>query len=315
MSIYVLRAGLQTLVQAGPRRGHRHLGVPASGAADPLSLAIANRLVGNPLDAPALEAALLGPMLTFAVPAAVAVTGAHAEVRLNGEPVDAHRTHRVDADDTLDVAAAEEGARVYIAMAGGIEARDVLGSTSTYAPAGLGGFDGRALEDGDRLGILSAGPDVEAIVTPATHRPPMSNRRAIRVCASAETSLLNDRQREVLFETTWIVGRRADRMGVALEGARIDIEHDGRMPSVPVFPGTIQCPNDGMPYLLGIDSGTTGGYPRVAQVARVDRHIIGQLRPGDHVAFLPRTPDEALADLEAMHGYWRNWLAGIETVI
>ena len=95
----------------------------------------------------------------------------------------------------------------------------------------------------------------------------------------------------------------------------IDIEHDGRMPSVPVFPGTIQCPNDGIPYLLGIDAGTTGGYPRVGQVARLDRHLIGQLRPGDHLRLLPRKPDEAIAELEAKHAYWRTWLPDVEAVI
>lgn len=315
MSLHVLRAGLQTFVQAGPRRGLRHSGVPASGAADPLSLALANRLVGNAYDTPALEAALMGPSLQFDAATAFALAGAVAEARLNGDVVPAHTTLYAEADDRLDVSATEQGARVYIAIAGGIVAEDLLGSRSTYAPAGLGGHEGRALSDGDTLHLVAATSDIDSIETPADYRPPVSSGRAIRVCRSAETHLLSEQQRAVLFETNWQVGRRADRMGVALEGGHIDIEHDGRMPSVPVFPGTIQCPTDGAPYLLGIDAGTTGGYPRIAQVARVDRHVIGQLRPGDHLALLPRTPDEARAELEAMHAYWRNWLPGIEAVI
>ena len=59
----------------------------------------------------------------------------------------------------------------------------------------------------------------------------------------------------------------------------------------------------------------TGGYARAAQVARIDRHVLGQLRPGDHVSFLPRTPDEANAELRAKHDAWREWLPGIEQVI
>jgi allophanate hydrolase subunit 2 len=191
----------------------------------------------------------------------------------------------------------------------------VLGSASTYAPAGLGGFEGRALDSGDRLSLSAASTDVEPLKTPECYRPKTSKRRAMRVCDSAETHLLTGEQRTQLYSTNWTVGRRADRMGVALDGGRLDMQHDGRMPSVPVFPGTIQCPTDGAPYLLGIDAGTTGGYPRIAQVARVDRHMIGQLRPGDHLALLPRSPSEALAELKALHDYWRPWLPGIEAVI
>jgi biotin-dependent carboxylase-like uncharacterized protein len=315
MSIHIINAGLQTMVQAGPRRGLRHSGVPASGAADPLSLALANKLVGNTFDTPALEAALVGPSIQFSTPTAFALAGAIAEARLNGAVVQPHKTQYAGANDELDVSATKEGARIYIAIAGGIVAEDVLGSPSTYAPAGLGGHRGRALRDGDTLSLVAATTDVDSIETPWAYRPPVSRRRAIRVCRSAETDLLTDQQRAVLFNTNWSVGRRADRMGVALEGGRIDIEHDGRMPSVPVFPGTIQCPNEGVPYLLGIDSGTTGGYPRVAQVARLDRHTIGQLRPGDHLALLPRTPEEACAELEALHDYWRPWLPDIEGII
>ena len=315
MSIYVTRAGLQTYVQAGPRRGHRHSGVPASGAADPLSLALANRLVGNAYDTPALEAALVGPSIQFGTPVAFALAGAVAEARLNGQVIAHHQTQYANVDDRLEVGATEEGARVYIAFAGGIVADEVLGSRSTYAPAGLGGFEGRALKDEDRLDLAAPATDVDAIEAPQIYRPMTPHSRAIRVCESAETGLLSDQQRAVLFDTNWTVGRRADRMGVALEGGHIDIEHDGRMPSVPVFPGTIQLPNDGAPYLLGIDAGTTGGYPRVAQVARLDRHVIGQLRPGDHLALLPRTPDEARAELEALHAYWRPWLKEIERII
>ena len=87
------------------------------------------------------------------------------------------------------------------------------------------------------------------------------------------------------------------------------------MPSAPVFPGTIQCPEDGAPFVLSVDSGTTGGYPRIAQVARADRHLLGQMRPGDHVRFLPRQPQEAIDELHAKHDYWRKWLPGIERVI
>jgi allophanate hydrolase subunit 2 len=87
------------------------------------------------------------------------------------------------------------------------------------------------------------------------------------------------------------------------------------MPSAAVFPGTLQCPESGVPFLLGIDAQTTGGYPRVLQVARPDRHLIGQLRPGDRLRFLLRTPAEATRDLRLKHAAWRRWLPDIDAIV
>jgi allophanate hydrolase subunit 2 len=104
-------------------------------------------------------------------------------------------------------------------------------------------------------------------------------------------------------------------MGLQLEGARFEVASGGRLASAPVFPGTIQCPEDGIPFLLSIDAQTIGGYPRVAQVARADRHLIGQLRPGDHVRLLWRDADSAREELLAKHDYWREWLPDISAII
>jgi biotin-dependent carboxylase-like uncharacterized protein len=153
VSFRVLKPGLQTTVQAGPRTGMRHLGVPASGAADPLSLALANKLVGNPLLAPALETTLTGVSLAFDERAYVAISGAKAKARINGERVKLHRTFVVGEGDELEVGPARAGARNYVAFGGGIDVPEVLGSASTYLPAGFGGHEGRALRAGDSLSI------------------------------------------------------------------------------------------------------------------------------------------------------------------
>jgi allophanate hydrolase subunit 2 len=87
------------------------------------------------------------------------------------------------------------------------------------------------------------------------------------------------------------------------------------MPSAGVLPGTVQCPEDGVPYLLSVDAGTVGGYPRIAQVARVDRHLLGQLRPGDHLRLLRRQPDEAVDELHAKINYWKDWLPDIASIL
>jgi biotin-dependent carboxylase-like uncharacterized protein len=315
MTVRILKPGLQTTVQAGPRTGQRHLGVPASGAADALSLALANHLVGNAAFAPALETTLTGATVRFERDCFVAITGARARVRLNGERVKRHRTLAVAGGDQLEIGPAKAGARNYLALAGGIAVDEVLGSASTYLPAGFGGFRGRALRVDD---VLALGPCSNApamLKTPKDFRPPASTSWALRACYGAEVDLLDKESRFDLFDTNFSVGNRADRMGLQLEGARFAVKSGGRLASAPVFPGTIQCPEDGRPFLLSIDAQTIGGYPRVAQVARVDRHLIGQLRPGDHVRLLWRDIASAREELLAKHAYWQEWLPGISNVI
>ena len=313
MSIAVLKPGLQTTLQSRPRIGLRHYGVPASGAADPLSLALANRLVANSWDAAALEVALLGPALRLNTDCAIAVTGARFDVTLNDAAIPLHETVFAEEGDVLSVGGSAKGARCYIAFSGGLEATKVLGSSSTYLAGELGGLQGRALQQGDELRLSPA--RVPGLCTPAEFRIPMSTSWALRACESFETSRLTGESRERLFESNWTVGRRADRMGLKLDGARLDVESDGRMPSAPVFPGTIQCPESGSPFILSVDAGTVGGYPRVAQVVRADRHLLGQLQSGDHVRLLHRDTECAATELRDKHDYWRGWIAAIEQVI
>lgn len=315
MTITVIKPGLQTTIQAGPRVGMRHLGVPASGAADALSLALGNRLVGNPLLAPAVEVTLAGVSLRFDIDVAFALTGAPASADLNGRELTFHTTLGAGAGDELHIGPAKAGARVYIAVAGGFVVDEILGSASTYLPAALGGHEGRALREGDRVAVgRSSGTPAEH-ETPVEFRPPVSRTWALRACRASEFALLDASGQERLFDRNYTIGQRADRMGMQLEGANFNVSSDGRMTSAPVFPGTIQCPEDGHLFILSVDAQTTGGYPRVAQVARADRHMLGQLRPGDHVRLLWRDTKSATDELRAKHDYWREWLPDIAQVV
>lgn len=315
MKIRVIKPGLQTTVQAGPRRGMRHLGVPGSGAADRLSLALANRLVGNLPLTPALETTLTGVTLRFEGEGFVAITGARAKARLNGERVKRHQTLVVGDDDVLELAPAETGARNYVAFAAGIVVDEVLGSASTYLPAGFGGHEGRALQADDVIvtGDVESAPGM--ITTPAEFRPRAATSWALRTCNGPEIGLLDENGKHELFDTNFTIGNRADRMGLQFEGVSFLVASGGQLDSAPVFPGTIQCPEDGRPFLLAVDAQTIGGYPRVAHVARADRHLIGQLRPGNHVRLLWRDEQSAAADMRAKHEYWRPWLPDIADVI
>lgn len=313
MSVTIVKPGVLSTIQSRPRTGMRHVGVPSGGAADPLSLALANRLVGNDWDAPAIEATLVGPILRFDTSTPFAVAGGTVAPLLNRVAVPDHATVLATEGDELVIGPVEDGARVYIAVPGGFPADDVLGSGSTNLQAGFGGLEGRALRSGDRLPVTRH--HVTMLVTPREFRPPMSGGWALRTCIASETSLLDEESFSALFDTNWTIGRRADRMGLRLNGPRLSISSDGRRPSAAVLPGSVQCPEDGTPYILSVDAGTVGGYPRIAQVARADRHTLGQLKPGDHVRLLHREFEDAVAELRAMLDYWCQWLPDIEDVI
>ncbi len=315
MSILVERPGLQTTVQAGPRTGLRYLGVPASGAADALALALANRLVGNPPFAAGLEVTFDGPTLVFDTPATVALTGADCELTLNACTCPAHEVIRVRTGDRLAIGASRTGVRAYLAIAGGLLVSAVLGSASTYLPAGLGGHRGRALAAGDTLDTVTGPRTPQDCRTPDAYRPMLTHAWALRVCPGADRESATRDALSALTSTNWTVGRRADRMGLELEGPLLGVTTGGRMPSAATFPGTLQCPESGVPFLLGIDAQTTGGYPRLLQVNRSDRHLIGQLRPGDRLRLLLRTPAQAAEELREKHEAWRRWLPDIAAII
>ncbi|GAB5481806.1 MAG: biotin-dependent carboxyltransferase family protein [Parasphingorhabdus sp.] len=287
MSLTVLKPGLQTTLQGSPFSGHRHLGMPAAGAADCLSLALANHLVGEAAGAIAIEITLDDAKFVAEKHSAMALTGAASFFRINGEDQPLHKRTDIKAGDEIHIGPADRGCRSYLAVAGKIDAQSLLGGQSTYLGAGLGGFHGRAVKAGDKIQWAgNSEPDPTDTKTPVELRPNLSGKYIIRVTAGPEISALTLYSQSKLFEEKFQAGRRANRMGLNLHGIVLEMENDDEMQSAPVFPGTIQCPPDGEPFLLGPDAQTTGGYPRIAQVIRADRHLIGQLRPGSEIQFV-----------------------------
>jgi biotin-dependent carboxylase-like uncharacterized protein len=315
MSLLITRAGLQSTIQAQPRTGQRHLGVPLCGPADPLSMALANHLLGNAVLAPALEVTLSGIEIYFEVDSSFAISGAPCDVSLNGNAIESHKAYVGKTGDELRIGAAKRGVRTYVAVGGGLVGDEFLGSVSTYTPAAFGGFEGRALRNFDRIELLRNRALASETQTPAKFQPPLTNAWALRACIGSEFTSLNSNDQDALFDTNFSVGVRGDRMGIQLQGKAFEVASAGYLDSAPIFPGCVQCPENGVPYLLSVDAQTTGGYSQLAQVARVDRHVIGQLRAGDHVRLLRRTPEQAGADLREKHDYWREWLPDIESVI
>lgn len=288
----LLRPGLQTTIQDAGRSGLRHLGVPLSGAADALSYALANAAAGAPPGAPALECAITGPGLRFEQDIAFAIGGADMRPTLNDSPAPLYEPIIAKRGDILRLAAAAVGARAYIAFNKGVAGDRFLGSAATYLPGAFGGRQGRALQTGDTLYSAELEPAQTAAIPYALH-PVLAHDFVLRATQGPEAAARGVENAHRFFAIPYTADRRADRMGVRLLSAAQSANPPARMASGPVFPGTVQYPPDGAPFLLLADAQTVGGYPRIAQVIASDMHLAAQIRPGDRVWFRQVSPAEA----------------------
>jgi len=303
----ILKAGADTSVQDAGRTAFRHLGTPQSGAVDRLSFALANALVGNAWDAPALECAGVGPNLQFIKEAAFALAGADMSATVNEATIEAFCVHHAKPGDILKLGAAKTGLRAYIAIAGGVSGRNELGGVATYAPAGLGGIDGRALQEGDTIRCAD-GPVGSPVNIAPSDRPIIANDTVLRIVRGPEFHLIDAAAQKKFLSEALTVSRRGNRMGVELNGAPIRPPDHFTMLSSPVYPGTIQCPPSGDPFLLLADAQTVGGYARIGQVIDADLHLAGQLRPGARIWFSAVSAENARATTAHKAAYYRDYL-------
>jgi urea carboxylase len=300
----VVAAGTMTTVQDWPGRvGYWEVGVPPCGPFDNLSLRLANRLVGNPEGTAALEITMTGPTLRFNTATTIAVVGASALMLKNGEPLPMHQAIEIIAGDVLKIGRFEgTGARAYLAVAGGIESPEYLGSRSTFTLGKFGGPFGRALLPGDVLGIRSG--DTPVPTSKAQECPfSLTHHWKIAVLYGPHGSpdFFLDEDIDTFFATQWEVHYNSARTGVRLIGpkpkwARTDGGEAGLHPSNlhdnAYAIGAVDFTGD-MPVILGPDGPSLGGF--VCPVVVVDAELwkLGQLRPGDRIEFVP--VDEAWA--------------------
>ena len=278
--IEVIGAGALTSVQtARGRPGWRLLGVPVGGAAGPWRARLANRLVGNADDAALLEVTLTGPSLRFEAATTVALAGATFDATVDGLPMPSSVGRHARPGSVLRIRSGD-GARCYLAVAGGILVEPMLGSASTDLRTGFGGHQGRALQVGDRL---TCGPPSGVARHWTGHRRHVG---PIRIVAGPHEGAAR------LEAITWAVGIDADRAGVRLDGGSVSIDPP-EVSSMGLPVGAIQVPQDGRPILMLADRPVTGGYPVPACVIRADIGRVAALRPGDHVRFASVSMEEA----------------------
>ncbi|MBI5333674.1 MAG: urea carboxylase [Burkholderiales bacterium] len=304
----VIAPGVQTSVQDWPgRQGYWAIGVPPSGPMDDRALRLANRLVGNAPGAAALEITVAGPTLKLRCDAVLAVAGAPIELTVDGEPARQHAALHLQAGQTLRIGRVQAGARAYLAVQGGLDVPDYLGSKSTFTLGQFGGHGGRVLRAGDVLHIGPAdasaaltamGAEQAAAATPAygTHWD-----IGVLIGPHGAPDFFTPADMEMLFATDWQVHYNSSRTGVRLVGpkptwARRDGGEAGLHPSNihdnAYAIGAIDFTGD-MPVILGPDGPSLGGFVCPATVAQAELWKLGQLAPGHTVRFQPLTLGQA----------------------
>lgn len=311
MTIQVLHPGALATIQDKGRFGYQQYGVIASGAMDSYSLRIGNWLVGNSANEGALEVTMFGTSLQFEKDGVIALTGADLSALINGKPAPTWRPLLIRKGSVLKFKAAKQGSRAYVAIAGGFDVPEVMGSKSTYLKAGIGGFHGRTLQKGDQLPYGSKFTKLnekvlhhlEQIGAPVKWSVRFDDvlqfgkQQRIRVLSGTEFDRFDAPSIETFFNETYTLTKDSDRMGFRFNGAALSLKEPFELLSEGVTFGTVQVPSSGQPIILMADRQTTGGYPKIAQVITADLPTLAQMQPNATVQFEKITFEQAEQEL------------------
>lgn len=297
----ILSAGAQTTIQDLGRHGLMKYGIPISGAMDQRSFVIANLLLRNLDNAAALETTLQGLKLEALTRVTISITGADLDPWLNDRPAPQWTAFTMEKGDVLHFKKRKLGLRAYVAVQGGVDVPEVLGSRSTYirgrigAPLGVGEtlisppFDPEAAED--------------VLTLPREYRPDLDRAGPIRVIMGPQDDYFTPRGIDTFLNSNYRISPQCDRQAFRTEGPVIEIAKGPDIISDPIPLGAIQVTGDGRPVILLRDAQATGGYAKIAIVARVEMDFLGQMMPGDVIRFQRIDRQKALDFLreEAQH--------------
>jgi biotin-dependent carboxylase-like uncharacterized protein len=297
-ALHIVKPGLLTTVQDLGRYGHQEAGVPVAGPMDTFSHRVANQLVGNAPDAATLEVTLLGPEIIVDAATTMAIAGAQFEVTCGDRPVPMSASFQVQRGQRIKFGRIVQGARAYIAVAGGIQTSPVLGSRATHLVSRMGGFNGRALAAGDRVPIADE-PTPRPLRKSAGLVLPSKGRALLRVMPGPQADWFEADALKTMDGVSFRISPQSNRMGYRLQGPPLVRLHDRELISEPLGIGAIQVPAAGEPILLMADRQTAGGYPKIGYVISADLPLAGQLAPGDFIEFNLCSQQEAVAALIA----------------
>lgn len=296
--ITVIQQGFFTTVQDEGRWGYQAYGLPVAGMMDRYSGRIVNMLAGNKEQAAVLEMTSLGAVFKFDEEQFVAVGGADMGVRVNGTAVPNWSAFFVPKNGEVRFAEAISGYRSYMAVRGGIDVPVVLGSRSTCVKAGVGGYEGRPLRQGDVLAVGQQGRKaVREQTLPNEYVPLYENKITVRVILGPQHTMFSEDALAAFFAKPYTVTKQADRVGYRLTGTRILPINKADIISDAMYQGAIQIASHGMPFIMLADHQTTGGFAKLGYVIQSDLPKIAQVKTGDSIWFSCVSEEEALAAL------------------
>ena len=312
----VIEPGILTTIQDSGRFGFSRFGVPPSGALDSFSFRVANLLVNNQGNEACLETTLMGLKLRALGEFIIAITGGDLSPTLNGEPLEMWRTHLLIEGDVVTFKKIRSGCRAYLSASGGFIVPEVMGSRSTYLSGKFGGLEGRPLRKGDILFRPDSPSPLNRLGLrfPEEWIPLFEKEGTLRVIPGPQDHHFTQKGFQTFCSSAYQVTPRCDRMGVRLDGPKIERRADVEesIISEGFLSGAIQVPGDGKPIII-LNELVTGGYTKIATVISVDLTKVAQLKPGDRVRFNPISIEEAYQllkeDEDSLKGF-RNSIQG-----
>ena len=286
MSVDVFKAGMADSFQDGGRFGYQHLGINPGGAMDVMAMNVANALVGNDLNEAVLELCFPAASLGFNKSCLMALSGANFTAEINGISILINQTIAVPAGSELKFTKAEQGVFCYLAIRGGFNLEEWLGSFSTNVKAHKGGCNGRLLQTRDEIEIRKNENHGTLKIFPGRVNVSewYGDANVIRMLKGNEFEWLDEKSKAQLMENSFTVTSIRDRMGYRLAGEGLTTRGEELISTAASF-GTVQILPDGQLIVLMADHQTTGGYPRVGQVISADRSKLVQLKVGERIFF------------------------------
>lgn len=291
----VIKKGLYTTFQDQGRLGYQQFGMVTSGAMDSYSSQLANILVGNPRNEATIEITMIGPVLRVeASSLLLAVCGADLSMKINGKIAPLWKSFTVKKGDVIEFGQPVSGVRAYIAVSGGYQAEEVLGSKSYYSKAAIG----KEIIEGNMI-YGTQSKHQRKIGLLKNLLPSFSKNIKVRVIPGPHTHFFTKNAIDQFLSDTYQV-QQGDRMGYRLKGTS-PLQHtqSADIPSEAIPLGGIQIPSSGEPIVLLADRQTTGGYTRIANAISVDIYKIAQLPPGGRITF-------EFCSLEEAHALYRK---------
>ena len=281
----IIRAGINTTFQDNGRNHLYHIGIPLSGVMDKRNYILANSLVGNKIDKPVIEFAYQGPLIKYKGDKInIVITGdvifklIKKEIEIEGN---CYENYLIEDGDQIDIISTNKSVYGYLAVGGEFDLKFQWGSCSINTKANVGSNDGKKLQNDQKIDISNINSN------PLKKKLDYINTRIekIRVIKGTNFNYFSDEGKKIFFEKEFIVSKLSDRMGMRLEGQRIENIVDTNIRSEGLIKGVIQIPADGNPIIMLSDHGTIGGYPKIGVVISADYDKLVQLSPGSKIKF------------------------------